>query len=66
MNGTIKKLVKDKVFGFILGADGVEYFFHQSSCTHSFDALGERDHVSFQIVPSAKGPRAEEVTPAKH
>ncbi|MCR4301835.1 MAG: cold shock domain-containing protein [Sulfuricaulis sp.] len=30
MNGVIKKLVKDKRFGFIKGEDGKEYFFHQS------------------------------------
>jgi hypothetical protein len=27
MNGTIKRLVNDKGFGFILGGDGSEYFF---------------------------------------
>ncbi len=29
MNGTIKRLVTDKGFGFILAGDGNEYFFHQ-------------------------------------
>ena len=66
MNGTIKKIAKDKGFGFILGADGVEYFFHQSACTGSFDKLGERDHVTFTAGSSAKGPRAEDVTASRH
>ena len=33
MNGTIKRLVSDKGFGFIAAGDGTEYFFHQSACT---------------------------------
>ena len=32
MNGTIKRLVSDKGFGFIAAGDGTEYFFHQSAC----------------------------------
>jgi cold shock CspA family protein len=42
MNGTIKRLVRDKGFGFI-GADrGAEYFFHRSACTgNTFEGLRE-------------------------
>ena len=32
MNGTIKRLVSDKGFGFIAASDGNEYFFHRSAC----------------------------------
>src|SRR5579862_7951095 len=40
MNGTIKRLVGDKGFGFIAAGDGNEYFFHQSACTQTaFDEL---------------------------
>ena len=40
MNGTIKRLVSDKGFGFIAAGDGTEYFFHQSACTGTaFDQL---------------------------
>ena len=35
MNGTIKRLVSDKGFGFVLADDGMEYFFHQSACVTS-------------------------------
>jgi len=30
-NGTIKRLVMDRGFGFLSGEDGKEYFFHRSS-----------------------------------
>ncbi len=37
--GSIKKLVADKGFGFISG-DGAEYFFHRSAVIEgSFDSL---------------------------
>ena len=29
-NGTIKRLVSEKGFGFVAASDGSEYFFHQS------------------------------------
>ena len=31
MNGTIKRMVSDKGFGFVAAEDGNEYFFHQSA-----------------------------------
>jgi len=67
LTGTIKRLVVDKGFGFILGADGTEYFFHQSaltdprSPTRGFDALQEQDAVTFEPTVGPKGPRAERV-----
>jgi len=64
-NGTIKRLVSDKGFGFIQAADGTEYFFHQSACTQTrFDALREGQSVTFEPGQGPKGPRAENVRPA--
>jgi cold shock protein len=61
-NGTIKRLVSDKGFGFILADDGHEYFFHQSACQGvRFDALREGDSVTFNKGQGPKGPRAENV-----
>jgi len=62
MNGTIKRLVSDKGFGFVAADDGNEYFFHQSACTAGqFDQLREGQSVSFNTGQGPKGPRAENV-----
>jgi CspA family cold shock protein len=62
MNGTIKRLVSEKGFGFIAAGDGNEYFFHQSACTSvPFDQLREGQAVTFERGQGPKGPRAENV-----
>jgi len=56
MNGTIKRMVSDKGFGFVAAEDGNEYFFHQSACTSTpFDSMHEGQAVSFE---RGQGPRA--------
>jgi CspA family cold shock protein len=65
MNGTIKRMVSDKGFGFVLAEDGNEYFFHQSACTGTpFDSMREGQAVTFERGQGPKGPRAENVKPA--
>jgi CspA family cold shock protein len=59
--GTIKRLVRDRGFGFIRDDGGQEWFFHRSSVEGSFDQLNEGQRVSFEEEPSAKGPRAGSV-----
>ena len=62
MNGTIKRLVSGKGFGFILAGDGVEYFFHSSACQELvFDDLREGQAVTFDLGQGSKGPRGENV-----
>ena len=62
MNGTIKRLVSNKGFGFIAATDGSEYFFHQSACSQSpFDDLREGQAVTFDRGDGPKGPRGENV-----
>ncbi len=62
MNGTIKRLVGDKGFGFIAAGDGAEYFFHSSACTQiAFDDLREGQAVTFERGQGPKGPRGENV-----
>ena len=64
--GTIKKLVRDRGFGFISDTDGREVFFHQSSLVGiTFDALKGDENVEFDVEKSDKGPRAVNVNIAK-
>ena len=64
--GKIKKVVRERGFGFISDTDGREVFFHQSSLIDTqFDALKEEDNVEFEIENSPKGPRAINVKLAK-
>ena len=60
--GKIKKLVRDRGFGFISDTDGKEVFFHQTSLVETtFDALNEDQSVEFEVEKSDKGPRAVSV-----
>ena len=61
ITGTIKRL-NSKGFGFILAADGNEYFFHSSACTGTrFEELREGQSVTFDRGEGPKGPRGENV-----
>ncbi len=62
MNGTIKRLIEDKGFGFLRGEDGNEYFFHQSSLKNAqFADLHVGQDVTFEESEGQKGLRAEDV-----
>ena len=64
MTGEIKRLIRDRGFGFVRSADSrVEYFFHRSAVCGStaFEDLREGSRVSFEVGDSPKGPRAEQV-----
>jgi CspA family cold shock protein len=57
--GTIKRLVRERGFGFIAGQDGTELFFHRSALPgEGFDALTEGQAVEFEVERGTKGPRA--------
>ncbi len=59
--GTIKKLIAERGFGFIKGEQG-EIFFHQSALEGTtFDALSEGQQVEYEVGSGPKGPRAENV-----
>jgi CspA family cold shock protein len=65
MQGTIKRVVKDRGFGFIRTADGQEVFFHRSGLHGlNFDSLQEGQSVDFELRQGDKGPRAENVRSA--
>ncbi|HZS13815.1 MAG TPA: cold shock domain-containing protein [Candidatus Dormibacteraeota bacterium] len=61
--GSIKRLVRDRGFGFISGDDGQEYFFHRGGLDSSldFDALTGGERVSFEVERGEKGLRARGV-----
>jgi CspA family cold shock protein len=64
LTGTVKNIVNDKGFGFILVDGGTEeFFFHFSACQHTkFDQLQRGTRVQFVATTGAKGPRAENVS----
>ena len=59
--GTIKKLISGKGFGFIAGENG-EVFFHRSVVEDGdFDSLREGQEVEYEEGQGPKGPKAEKV-----
>jgi cold shock protein len=56
--GKVKKLVRDRGFGFISDNDGRELFFHKSGVEGNFDSFNEGQSVEFDVESSPKGPRA--------
>jgi CspA family cold shock protein len=61
MTGRIKKILRDKGFGFIVPDDGGDdVFFHRSGLAPKtqFEDLREGDEVQFQVRPGEKGPQA--------
>jgi cold shock protein len=61
MFGTIKRIVRDKGFGFIVPDDGSdEVFFHRSRLSPKvyFEDLREGERVQFDVRPGEKGPQA--------
>ena len=59
--GTIKKLVSEKGFGFIEGERGELFFHHTSVEGESFESLREGQSVEYTEGSGPKGPRAESV-----
>jgi CspA family cold shock protein len=48
--GTIRRLVKDRGYGFIQGKEGEDLFFHRSQLQGvDYDSLGEGQEVEFEI-----------------
>jgi len=65
MQGTIKRVIRDRGFGFIKTSDGQEVFFHRSSLQQmNFDSLKEGEPVEFEVERGDKGPRAKSVRPS--
>jgi len=63
MFGTIKKVIKDKGFGFITPDDGGKDLFahHSSIQMDGYKSLKEAQKVSFDVTQGAKGPAASNI-----
>ena len=59
MEGKIKRLIRERGFGFITAEDGKDVFFHRSTLAgDDFDALEEGTNVEFDLERGPRGPRA--------
>jgi len=66
LQGKIKRLIRERGFGFITAEDGNEVFFHRSDLAgEDFDALEEGTSVEFDLETGPKGPRATNVKAEK-
>lgn len=64
MYGTIKRIIREKGFGFITPDDGSgDVYFNRSRVAPKteFEDLREGDEVQFQVRPGEKGPQAFDV-----
>ena len=60
--GTVKRIIRDRGFGFIRSSDGKEIFFHRSALVGlNMGSLSEGQKVEFQLQEGPKGPRATNV-----
>ena len=64
--GKIKRLVRERGFGFISDTDGNEVFFHKNNLVGvEFNALNENDELEFEVEKTPKGASAVNVSIAK-
>ena len=59
--GTIKKVIANKGFGFIEGGKGEIFFHHSALEGTTIEALSEGQQVEYEEGRDPKGPRAENV-----
>ena len=61
--GTIRKVISEKGFGFIDSPEsGGDVFVHYSGIkSDGFKTLAEGDEVEFELMQGPKGPKAENV-----
>jgi CspA family cold shock protein len=59
--GTIKKVIANKGFGFIEGEQGELFFHHSALEGTTIEALSEGQRVEYEEGSGPKGPRAENV-----
>jgi cold shock CspA family protein len=66
MVGTVDRIVPDEGFGFLIGENGEEYFFHRTGLIETdWDEIAPGVPVSFQVAEDP-GDRADEHLRAVH
>ncbi len=64
--GKVKRIVRERGFGFISAEDGREIFFHRNELQNvDFDGLMEGDELEFDVTKGQKGPAATNVKKAE-
>ena len=59
MRGAVKRIIRERGFGFLRADDGREIFFHRSALAEgSFESLAEGTVVEFEVEKGGRGPRA--------
>ena len=62
--GKIRRLMRDRGYGFITSQDGKDLFFHQTDVRGlRFESLKEDQSVEFEVETGLRGPRAVNVRP---
>jgi CspA family cold shock protein len=61
--GTIKKLIAERGFGFITSESGEIFFHHSALIGTTIESLQEGQNVEYEEGRGPKGPRAENVKP---
>jgi CspA family cold shock protein len=57
--GTIRRLMRDRGYGFITTEDGKDIFFHRTALQGlRFDSLKEGQSVEFEVEEGSRGSRA--------
>lgn len=60
MNGKVKFFNEKNGYGFVTAEDGKEYFVHSTGLAEGV-RITENDDVTFEIVESERGPKADNV-----
>jgi ribosome-associated translation inhibitor RaiA len=67
VHGEVVRLAADGTFGFILGADGTEYYFARENVADvPFEHIQVGTRVQFIAEPAAEGLQAKRVSVGKH
>lgn len=63
-SGVIRRLVRERGFGFIESDDGQDLFFHRSELRGvTFELLKEGQSIEFEKGEGPKGPKAVNIKP---